>query len=115
MFDGMQRRIVSIWFPRLATDRALRYHPVEGPFVVSQRLNNTDFIHCLNPLAERAGLSRGMTLADARAFCPPLVSVSADQAGEHRLLCALRRWALRYCPWVGLEEPDGLVLDICLL
>ncbi|OWJ74559.1 Y-family DNA polymerase [Haematobacter missouriensis] len=112
MFDGMQRRIVSIWFPRLATDRALRYHPVEGPFVVSQRLNNTDFIHCLNPLAERAGLSRGMTLADARAFCPPLVSVSADQAGEHRLLCALRRWALRYCPWVGLEEPDGLVLDI---
>jgi protein ImuB len=28
------------------------------------------------------------------------------------MLRSLRRWALRYCPWIGLEGHDGLVLDI---
>ncbi|MHA3913759.1 Y-family DNA polymerase [Halovulum sp. GXIMD14793] len=32
--------------------------------------------------------------------------------GETRFQTALRRWALRYCPWVGLEGVDGLVLDV---
>jgi protein ImuB len=32
--------------------------------------------------------------------------------GDVRFLHVLRRWATRYCPWVGLEGGDGLVLDI---
>ncbi len=53
-----------------------------------------------------------MGFADARAFCPELVSKPAEPVSDERFLHALRRWAQRYCPWVGLEEPDGLVLDI---
>ena len=62
--------------------------------------------------AERLGLTRGMPFSDARAFCPDLQSRPADPRGDQRFQHTLRRWAVRYCPWVGLEEEDGLVLDI---
>ena len=58
------------------------------------------------------GLHRGMPFADARAFCPDLLSAPAHPARDARFLSTLRRWATRYCPWVGLEGEDGLVLDI---
>ncbi len=111
MFDGATRRVVSVWFPRLATDRALRAHPVSGPFVLTINQDNTNRIYCLNETAERQGLHRGMAFSDARAFCPGLQSRPADLPEDKRFLTRLRRWATRYCPWVGLEE-NGLVLDI---
>ncbi len=101
-----------MWFPRLASDRALRARPVDGPFALTLKQANAERLHCLNTAAERQGLHRGMTLADARAFCPGLLSRPADPAGNTRFLHVLRRWATRYCPWVGLEGDDGLVLDI---
>lgn len=112
MFDGIERRIVCIWFPRLSSDRVLRACPVDAPFALTTRLDNTERIHCLNARAEQAVLHRGMPLADARAFCPELVSRPARPDLDKRFLAALRRWALRYCPWVGPEGTDGLVLDI---
>lgn len=101
-----------MWFPRLASDRVLRVRPVEAPFALTLKQQNAERLYCLNARAERLGLSRGMTLADARAFCPDLLSAPADPVDEARFQHALRRWATRYCPWVGLEGPDGLVLDI---
>lgn len=112
MFDGANRRVVSLWFPRLASDRALRQRPVEGPFALTLREDNTNRIHCLNAMAERQGLYRGMVFSDARAFCPDLCSRPADPMGDQRFLAGLRRWATRYCPWVGFEGADGLVMDI---
>ncbi|KPP88334.1 MAG: protein ImuB [Rhodobacteraceae bacterium HLUCCA08] len=101
-----------MWFPRLASDRVLRARPVEGPFALTRIVANADRLACLNPAAERAGLSRGMPLADARAFCPGLRTRPADPHADARFLGALRRWATRYCPWVGREGCDGLVLDV---
>lgn len=112
MFDGMQRRVVSLWFPRLASDRALRARLVEGPFALTLTQNNANRIYCLNSAAEARGLYRGMPFSDARAFCPDLVSRPADVQADARFLDGLRRWATRWCPWVGLEGRDGLVLDI---
>ncbi|QYK41756.1 MAG: DNA polymerase Y family protein [Paracoccaceae bacterium] len=112
MFVGTRRRIVSVWLPRLSSDRVLRLRPVEGPFAVTLRLNNIEQIHCLNHDAEVAGLRRGMSLSEARAFCPVLRVAPADPACDARMLGILRRWATRYCPWVGLEETHGLTLDI---
>lgn len=112
MFVGTRRRIVSMWFPRLSSDRALRLRPVEGPFALTLRLNNAEQIHCLNHEAEARGLHRGMPLSEARAFCPALQSAPADPAHDARMLGILRRWATRYCPWVGMEGKDGLTLDI---
>ncbi|SFA91479.1 protein ImuB [Poseidonocella pacifica] len=108
----MTRRIVCMWFPRLATDRVLRARPVLGPFALTERHSNTDRIHCLNVQGEAEGLHRGMSLADARAFCPDLLSAPARPDHDARFLRILGRWATRYCPWVGPEGPDGLVLDV---
>ena len=112
MFDGITRRVVSIWFPRLASDRVLRARPVDAPFALTLRQANTERLYCLNERASAMGLYRGMPFADARAFCPDLLSAPAHPARDARFLSTLRRWATRYCPWVGLEGEDGLVLDI---
>lgn len=112
MFNGMQESVVSLWFPRLPSDRFLRARAVEGPFVLTQAQNNANRVYCLNQAAEARGLHRGMSFSDARAFCPDLVSRPADPQADARFLAMLRRWALRWCPWVGLEGRDGLVMDV---
>ncbi|MDC0736652.1 DNA polymerase Y family protein [Cognatishimia sp. SS12] len=112
MFDGIQRRVVSLWFPRLASDRVLRLRPVEGPFAVTLKHQNVNRIYCLNIAALKAGLHPGMSYADARAFCPDLQSCVAAPDHDLRFLQTLRRWATGYCPWVGLEGADGLILDV---
>ena len=108
----MQKRIVSVWFPRLPSNRVLRARPVDGPFVVTIHHKNADRIYCLNAMAEGQGLSHGMPFADARAFCPDVQSHVADPDADDRFLRMLMRWAKRYCPWVGLEGRDGLTLNI---
>ena len=101
-----------MWFPKLASDRALRLQPLEAPFALTLRESNTDRLHCVNSLAAARGLSIGMTLSDARALLPDLTTRPADLPADARFLRMLARWAGRYCPWVGLEGEDGLVLDV---
>lgn len=90
----------------------LRADPIDGPFAVILRQSNAERIHCLNRQAEKAALHRGMGFSDARAFCPSLQSRPADLSADLRFQQMLARWAGRYCPWVGLEGTDGLVLNI---
>ena len=112
MFDGIDRRVVSLWFPRLATERALRLRHMDGPFALTLKQKNADRIYCLNVPATQQGLHVGMPYADARAFCPNLQSQQAEPEKDKRFLHGLRRWATRYCPWVAIEGDDGLVMDI---
>lgn len=108
----MARRLLSIWFPRLASDTSLRNRPIEGPFALTHRSGNTDHLHCVNMAAIARGVSRGMALADARAICPDLATRPADLAQETATLASLRRWAARYAPMVGTDGTDGLIADI---
>lgn len=108
----MQKRVVSLWFPRLPSDRVLRARPTDAPFALSLHQANADRIYCLNRQAEQQGLHRGMGLSDARAFCRALQSQTVDLEADKRFLHILARWAKRYCPWVGLEAADGLTLNI---
>ncbi|TXI03552.1 MAG: DNA polymerase Y family protein [Pseudorhodobacter sp.] len=108
----MARRLLSIWFPRLASDSSLRIRPVEGPFALTHRFGNADHLHCVNLAAIARGLRRGMALADARAICPDLATRVADLAAEAAALASLRRWAGRYAPMVGSDGADGLMADI---
>jgi protein ImuB len=108
----MGRRLLSIWFKRLASDAELRSRPVEGPFALASRSGNADHIHCLNPAAEARGLRRGVALADARAICPDLVTRPADLVREAAVLAALGRWAGRYAPGPARDGTDGLMADI---
>jgi protein ImuB len=106
------RRLLSIWFPRFASDIALRRRPVTGAFAVIARQAGADRLVCVNVAAAQAGLAVGMGLADARALCPDLVTRPHDPQAEVQALAALQRWALRYAPWVGAVGADGLVLDL---
>ncbi len=58
------------------------------------------------------GLHRGMGFSDARAYCPDLQSRPADLKADQQFLHTLARWAKRYCPWVGPEGEDGLVMNV---
>lgn len=108
----MTRRIVSLWFPNLSSERSLRIKHIDGAFAVTAHIKNADCLICLNAVAEGNGLRRGMGLADARSFCPQLqtelYNPQADQAFQSRLV----RWAKRYCPWIGRDGVDGLILDV---
>jgi protein ImuB len=108
------RRILSLWFPRLAAERALRrLRPAEPPpFAVVAEAGQMQRLAALSAEAEAAGLRRGQPLRDARAMCPALVTRPADPAAEAAFLTALRRWAGRYSPWVAEEPPDALVVDL---
>ena len=108
----MARRLLSIWFPRLASDISLRVRPVEGPFALTLRASNAEHLHCLNSIASAAGLHRGMPLADARAVCPLLSTRPADLIREGRALEGLRRWASRYGPHAAKDGRDGLIVDV---
>ncbi len=82
------------------------------PFALTWQQSNSDRIYCLNERAELEGIQRGMGLADARALCPALQTLPANREADAHFLRLLARWAGRYCPWVGLEGEDGLVLDV---
>lgn len=90
----------------------LRVRPIDGPFALTFKHSNTNRLYCLNQQAEQHGLHRGMPYADARAFCPDIQSRPANPEQDQRFLQTLRRWFTRYCPWIGIEGADGLVLDI---
>lgn len=78
MFDGLHHRIVSMWFPRLASEHALGVQSIDAPFALTIRQSNANRLYCLNAAAEKQGLHRGMPHSDARAFCPDLVTHPVD-------------------------------------
>ncbi|MFG6083946.1 DNA polymerase Y family protein [Paracoccus litorisediminis] len=108
----MARRLLAIWFPRLASEISLRTRPLAGPFALTHRAGNADHLRCLNAEAEARGLYRGMALADARAILPELATRPSDSPSEIAGLKLLRRWADRYAPQIATDGEDGLIADI---
>jgi protein ImuB len=58
------RRILSLWFPRLAAERALRLEPAltEAPLVVVSETGNLRSVAALTEAAEARGLHRNQPL-----------------------------------------------------
>ena len=110
----MARRVLSLWLPKLATERLARREPalLEAPLVTVAGERGRMIVAAANAPAESAGIQSGMTLADARALEPALRPVDADFAADARALDGLADWCGRYTPWVGLDAPDGIFLDI---
>ncbi len=108
------RRILSLWFPRLAAERLLRAEggAIGGPFAVVRDSGNTQVLASLDDTASRAGLVVGQPLRDARAMCPDLVTRGSNPQAEAAFLTVLRRWAGRFSPWVSEAPPDGLLVDL---
>jgi protein ImuB len=109
-----QRRILSLWFPRLAAERYLRRlgGALPRPFAVTEDRNGAQVIVSLDPEAERAGLRPDQPLRDATAMCPDLLTRPANPLAEAAFLTVLRRWAGKFSPWVAEEPPDSLLIDL---
>lgn len=109
------RRILSLWFPRLGAERLLRRGHLtnpDDPFAVIRDVAQTQVISSMNPAAEAKGLTLGQPLRDAQAMCPDLITRIHNPIAEAQFLTVLRRWAGKFSPWVAEEPPDALVIDL---
>ncbi|MBP9182686.1 MAG: DNA polymerase Y family protein [Fuscovulum sp.] len=108
------RRILSLWFPRLAAERVLRQRRdvLPLPFAVMGDRDGAQVLVSLNPLAEAAGLRLDQPLRDATAMCPDLLTRAESPAQDAAFLTALRRWAGKFSPWVAEEPPAALLVDL---
>jgi protein ImuB len=112
---GTQRRYLALWFPFLASERLLRKAsagPGDKPLVLVEKDRGALRLSDCDARAVALGLTRGLTLADARARIPELMVVEADPAADLRFLDQLAAFCDRYTPLVAFDPPHGLVLDI---
>ncbi|KIC49887.1 DNA polymerase Y family protein [Tateyamaria sp. ANG-S1] len=108
------RRILSIWFPRLGAERLIRRQPVlaDQPVAVVEEQQNMQVITALNGVAQADGLQVGQPVRDAHAMCLRLLTFPRSMQEEKRFLEALQRWAGKFSPWVAPEDGDALVIDL---
>lgn len=114
MNKSPHRRILCLWFPRLAAERVLRQRAdaLPAPFAIVGEAHGAQVLVSLCAQAQAAGLHLGQALRDATAMCPALIHRSAHPVAEAAFLASLRRWAGKFTPWVAEEPPDALALDI---
>ncbi len=110
----MQKRFVSIWFRHLRTDWFTRRDPAlkNLPFVLSAAVRGKKIVSAVNHLAEMQGIYTGMAVADARAIIPGLQAMDDIPGLSEKLLTAIAKWCIRFTPAAGIDEPDGLLLDV---
>lgn len=110
----MAKRFISIWFRCLRTDWFVRRHPKHAaiPFVLFSPDHGRMIVSAANALAQLQGIDIGMAVADARAIIPSLLVFDDQPDLSIKLLTALAEWCIRYSPVVGIDPPDGLLLDI---
>jgi protein ImuB len=132
-FSENRRRILSLWLPRLPTDRIKRQQtpktlsreavigsreggvsnrPLDEPNIVVAKDNNMLRISALDDAAAHVGLTVGLPLANARAICPDVQVHDADEIADTEALNAIADWCDRFTPLVALDPPHGLFLDI---
>lgn len=109
-----KRRVLCLWFPRLAVERLVRREGLapEVPVAVLRETGNMQVIHSLTPSAQALGLSLGQPMRDAMAMCPDLLTRLANLPREAAFLQVLARWAGKFSPWVRVEGEAGLLLDL---
>ena len=103
---------MALWLPRLPADRLTRAAPPEAPLVIYNKVKNALLVTALDRRASAAGLSVGMSLADARAMRPDIVARETEPQADARLLDDIAEWCGRFTPVVVIDPPHGLLLDI---
>ena len=105
-------RLLSLWLPRLSTDRIARWREQRAPLVIYGKRGNAEVLLAVDEAAERLGLTPGLALAQARAMHPAIEATEEDAEADAALLDNIADWCLRYTPLVACDPPDGLLLDI---
>lgn len=105
----MGRCFLSLWLPYFATDRLGRQ---AEPVVTVMEQAGTQRIAAANPAAVALGIKVGMSLADARALHPTVITKTANPLRENKDLHALADSCERFTPLVAFDASDGLMLDV---
>jgi protein ImuB len=106
-------RFLSVFLPRLATDRLLRRRAAApDAFALYAKTKGAERLTAVDAGAQRLGLLPGMAVADARARCPALELAEADAQADAALIDALADWSRRFTPLAAPDPPDGLLLDV---
>lgn len=80
--------------------------------MLAAKVDNALRITALNAKAATLGLRISQALADARAIYPALAVAETDEAADARLLEQIADWCDRYTPYVAIDPPHGLFLDL---
>ncbi|OYW56255.1 MAG: hypothetical protein B7Y80_07800 [Hyphomicrobium sp. 32-62-53] len=109
------KRLVSVWLPQWPIERLKRHRPGavpdDRPCVLVAGGAHGIRITAVNVRAAREGVRAGMSLADARAAVPILVSHPAEMERDARALTRLALWLGRYGPSRNVEGEDGVWID----
>lgn len=111
---------MHVWLPRFPTDRIARQStrgktdPLspQNPVVVVAKVKGALVVEAVDENAHGQGLAPGLTLSEARAMVPHIKVETADPDADQRALEKIARGLERYTPFVGLDPPCGLFLDI---
>jgi protein ImuB len=106
------KRVVSLWFPKLSTDRLARSNAKDWSARAAATVvwrDSCPRLAALNPHARAAGLRPWMRLADSRTLVPDLVTAAVEPQADRRLIETLANWCDRYTPWVAID-PLGAAL-----
>lgn len=113
------RRYLAVWFPWLPSDRLRRQArggdapPEDGPPVVlAEKIKGALRLAAVDPAAVQAGLTPGLTLADAQARTPALRVVAHRPDLDDALLARVLEDFGRFTPMIALDPPHGLMLDV---
>jgi len=115
---SIPRRYLALVFPWLPIERLRTERPhlfvgrADTPIAFVEQVSGGIRLKALDREAVRAGLTAGLTLADARARVPELDVHPYDSHADHAWLERLADGCQRYTPSVALDPPDGLILDI---
>ena len=110
----MQKRWMSLWFRHLLADWQVLRRPElnDLPFVFAAPDHGRFLVTATNLSAEQYGVVIGMTIADAKAITPGLEVLDDKPGRSEKLLRLIGEWGIRYTPFVAVDPPDGLLLDI---
>jgi protein ImuB len=108
------RRILALWFPRLPTDRLQRRANIQDapPLVLVAKVDNAVRLSAVDRKATSLGLTIGQPLANARAMLPNLKVVATNDPADLKLLTRIADWCDRFTPFVALDGPRRLLLDV---
>ena len=101
-----------MWLRRIATDRVAKRFAPDEALIIATPVKGALRLSAVNDAAAALGLRIGMPLADARAMHPAIAVAQADERADLALLEAVADWCDRYTPLIGLDAPDGLLLDV---
>ena len=110
----LQKRHLALHLPQLPLDLWRRRDDVRlgGAFGVTATVSNAERLISINNQANLAGVKIGMSLTDATAVCPDILTEPQNLVRQRHLLSALQRWADKFSPRVGIDKDDGLALDV---